>query len=257
MQQRTLSCSANAHACVSLGFMPCRPAQLKALSSVQTKHQFVVQKEGPKGTSHMGVERDPNKRLAGNEACISGRKQIADHKPSRPARPHHRRLSDAVIHPIGEVDSVSSSGSLLSILWPRNRQIKHYLGSAVSERLHNRGGSTFLHLSVGVGDTLSVFHTLQRRTKTSCMRRMIASHAVPTHERTTLVASPELTRWTIICDLKVVTYCSQPSSSTTCSRKDFSLGVAHRPHVGRVVLPMLTNAVTFVLASAAQCPKHR
>ena len=45
-----------------------------------------------------------NKRLAGNEASISGRKQATDHKPSRPARPHHRGLSDAVIHPIGEVD---------------------------------------------------------------------------------------------------------------------------------------------------------
>ena len=55
-EARTLPCSANA--CVSLDFMPCRPAQLKALSSVQNKHQFVVQNESPKGTSHMGVEHD-------------------------------------------------------------------------------------------------------------------------------------------------------------------------------------------------------
>ncbi len=54
---RTLSCSANAQACVSLDFMPCRLAQLKALSSMQTKHRFVVQKEGPRSTFHMGVER--------------------------------------------------------------------------------------------------------------------------------------------------------------------------------------------------------
>ena len=56
-EARTLSCSANAQACVSLDFMPCRPAQLKALSSVQTKHQFVVQKEGPRSIFHMGMER--------------------------------------------------------------------------------------------------------------------------------------------------------------------------------------------------------
>ena len=47
-EARTLSCSANAQACVSLDFMPCRPAQLKALSSVQTKHQFVVPERRPK-----------------------------------------------------------------------------------------------------------------------------------------------------------------------------------------------------------------
>ena len=55
---RTLSCSANLQSGVSLHFMPCRPAQLKALSSLQIKHQSVVQKEGPKTTLHMGVECD-------------------------------------------------------------------------------------------------------------------------------------------------------------------------------------------------------
>ena len=94
---RTLSCSANAQACVSLDFMPCRPAQLKAVSSVQTKHRFVVQKEGPRSTFHMGVERCQQRAFS--EAFQFGGKQATDHKPSRPARPHHRGLFDAVIHP--------------------------------------------------------------------------------------------------------------------------------------------------------------
>jgi len=126
---RTLPCSVNAQACVSLDFMPCRPAQLKALSSVQTKHQFIVQKEGPGGTSHMGVERVYQHRLTGNEASISGRKQILDHKPSRAVRPHHRRLSDAVIHPIGEVDSVSLSGSIRCRRRPEQRDFASTLPS--------------------------------------------------------------------------------------------------------------------------------
>ena len=35
---------------------------------------------------------------------------------------------------------------------------------------------------------------------------------LPTHVRTTLIASPELVRCTTICDLKVVRFCSQTSS---------------------------------------------
>ena len=69
-------------------------------------------------------------------------------------------------------------------------------------RLHNRGGSTFLHLSVGVGDTLLGFHTLGRRTKTSCTQRMIASHAVPTPERTRDSDSISRTR-TLYRDLRL------------------------------------------------------
>ena len=65
-----------------------------------------------------------------------------------------------VVSPVRSLTSIDQS------FWPRNRQIKHHPGSAVSVRLHNRGGSTFLHLSVGVGDTLSVFHTSGRRAKT-------------------------------------------------------------------------------------------
>ena len=67
-------------------------------------------------------------QLAGDEASISGCKQVADLTPSRPARPHHRGLFDAVIHPIGEiddevgeVDSVSISGSLRGRRRPEQR----------------------------------------------------------------------------------------------------------------------------------------
>ena len=126
-----------------------------------------------------------------------------------------------VVSPVRSLTSIDQS------FWPRNRQIKHHPGSAVSVRLHNRGGSTFLHLSVGVGDTLSVFHTSGRRAKTSCTRRMVASHAVPTHERTTLIASPELTRCTVICDLRVGIFRSHTSSPFTCSQKDRHFGVGH------------------------------
>ena len=41
-----------------------------------------------------------NTQLAGDEASISGRKQVTDHKPLRPARPQYRGLSDACIHPL-------------------------------------------------------------------------------------------------------------------------------------------------------------
>ena len=51
------ACSANAQACVTLELTPCRLAQSKALSFVQAKHQFVVQKLGPQSTFHMEVER--------------------------------------------------------------------------------------------------------------------------------------------------------------------------------------------------------
>ena len=94
---------------------PCRPAQSKALSFVQAKRQLVVQKEAPKSTFHAVT----NERLIGNEASQYGGKQATDHKPSEPARPHHRGLSNAIIHPIEkvdhgvvEVDSGSSLGSL-------------------------------------------------------------------------------------------------------------------------------------------------
>ena len=145
-------------------------------------------------------------------------------------RPYHRGLSD----PITDLDRY-----IILASQPSDQALSWLGGECAAPQ---QGNGTFLHLSVGVGDTLSVFHTLGRRTKTSCTRRMVASHAVPTHKRTTLIASPELARCRDICDLKVVTFCSQNSLFKTCSRKDFSLGVAHRPHVGRVVLPMLTNA---------------
>lgn len=52
-----------------------------------------------------------NEQLAGNEASEITSKQATEHNSSRPARPHHRGLSDAVIHPIGEVDSSHHRGS--------------------------------------------------------------------------------------------------------------------------------------------------
>ena len=163
----------------------------------------MVQKEGQKRALSV---REPsaitNERLACTEASQFGGKQATDHKASRPARPHHRGLSDAIIHPIGavddevvEVDSVSSSGSLrcrrppkqrdvrpsqfvdrtfvvspirsltsvIRLFWPRRHHIKPNLGSMVRVRASPRQGNfTFLHLLAGVGGTLLLF-TLGRR----------------------------------------------------------------------------------------------
>ena len=207
---RTFPCSANAQACVFLYFMPCCLAQSKALSSVQTKHQFIVQKEGPeKALSIWKWSAITNKRLTGNENSIADRKQATDHKHLRPARPHHRRLSDAVIHPIGEVDSVSSSGSLrcrrrpehvtsrrpyhcglsdpitdldrLIILasQPSNRALSWLGGECAAPQQARQYQSAPFGWC---GKHSVALLTLGRRTKTSCTRRMIASRAVSTQK---------------------------------------------------------------------------
>ena len=61
---RLCAYSADAQACVSLKFKPCCLAPSKALSSVQTRHRFVVQKEAEKSAFRMGVERFHQRALS-------------------------------------------------------------------------------------------------------------------------------------------------------------------------------------------------
>ena len=99
------------------------------------------------------------------------RLERATMESKRSTRSHYRGPSDAGVDPSSVTDRlrvdltivvipIRSLTSIDQSFWPRGRQIKHYPGSAVSVRLQDRGGSTFLHLLVGVGDTLSVFLTL-------------------------------------------------------------------------------------------------
>ncbi len=154
-------------------------------------------------------------------------------------RPYHRGLSD----PITDLDHFF--WRLRGTIWARR-------SVCVSER----AGSTFLHV-FGVGDTVSVLITLGRRIETSCTRRMVASHAVPTYERTTLIALSDFTRCTVIFDLSLVSFRTQKSLAMTCRKLSPSeLGIDHMAG-GLCCLFWQMPIHSDVLASAAQCPKHR
>ena len=57
----------------------------------------------------------------------------------------------------------------------------------------------------------------------------------------TATALSELTRCSVFCDLILITFRSQKSSSITCSKKLFHFGAGPWPHVGKVVLPNLED----------------
>ena len=104
---------------------------------------------------------------------------------------------------------------------------------------------------------MSVLITLGRRIETSCTRRMVASHAVPTYERTTLIALSDFTRCTVIFDLSLVSFRTQKSLAMTCRKLSPSeLGIDHMAG-GLCCLFWQMPIHSDVLASAAQCPKHR
>ena len=135
------ACSANAQAGVSLDLTPCRLAQSKALTP--PKHQFVLQKEGPKSTFHMGTgalfptsdlsATRPNNLEASRPPITSLRDQLelivgvspmrsfirlvrSTMESSRSTRSRDRALSDTGVDPIKRPVEGHVEGSPVRIL---------------------------------------------------------------------------------------------------------------------------------------------
>ena len=151
---RLCAYSADAQACVSLSFTPCRLAQSKALSSVQTRHQFLVRKKAKRALSVWEWSAITNEALrppnseASRQPITSPRDQLDLTTGVSPMRSsiqlkrstmqslkstwsQYRGLSDAVTYPINEVgdavvevDSVSSPGSFRCRRRPKQRDVR-------------------------------------------------------------------------------------------------------------------------------------
>ncbi len=170
-------------------------------------------------------------------------------KSSRSTRSLHRGLSDAGVDPSsvtrdpvrsrrpylrGLSDPITDLGRSFILASQTSYQALPWLGGPYASP--KQGNFTFLHLLVGVGDTLLLFSPWGGVTERT--QRMIATHAVGTCERMPLIELLELIRCTSNCDVTLILLRSQKPSSITCSQKGFPFGVGHRPHVGWVVLPI-------------------
>ena len=159
--------------------------------------------------------------------------------PVRSRRPYLRGLSDPITD-IGHSFILASQTSYQALPW---------LGGPCASP--KQGNFTFLHLFIGVGDTLLLFSPCGGVTERT--QRVIATHAVAPCERIPLIEPSDLICCTSNCDVTFILVRSQKPSSITCRQKGFPFGVGHRPHVRWVVLP-ISPVHCDMLASTTQ--KH-